>query len=132
MAKTRRAPRGKANRKKTPGRKPISATVSPEDTAAAIALEYAPKRSASAIISPKSRSEYISEGGNSGDGAMSGRQALRVRHDQLTKRADTFWVSMRHDPPYGHLRDKPTKRVELGGTLSPVQKPIHVSVLHES
>src|SRR5260370_2804009 len=107
MAKTRRAPARQANREKTPGPQPISATVSPGRTAAAIALAYAPKRSASAIISPKSRREYISEGGNSGDGAMSGRQALPVRHDQPPKRAETASYSMRPDPPPPPPRAQP-------------------------
>src|SRR5216684_1673687 len=132
MAKTRRAPARQANSENTPGPQPISATVSPGRTAAAIALAYAPKRPASAIIAPKSRREYISTDGNTGGGGViSGRQALPVRYDQLTKCTDTSWVDMRNDSPYGHLRDKLTKRVELCGTLSPVQKPIHVSILHE-
>src|SRR6267154_980858 len=131
MAKTRRAPARQANSEKTPGPQPISATVSPGCTAAAIALAYAPKRPASAIIAPKSRSEYISARGNPGGGVIRGGQALPVRYDQLTKCTDTSWVDMRNDSPYGHLRDEPTKRIELCGTLSPVQKPIHVSVLHE-
>src|SRR5437879_1414354 len=131
MAKTRRAPARQANSENTPGPQPISATVSPERTAAAIALAYEPKRPASVSIAPKSRREYISAGGNPGGGVIRGRQALTIRYDQFTKCADTSWVDMRNDSPYGHLRDEPTKRVELCGTLSPVQKPIHVSVLHE-
>src|SRR2546422_8647877 len=95
-----------ANSENTPGPQPISATVSPGRTARAIASAYAPKRPASAIILPKSWSEYISAGGNSGGGATSGGDALRVRDDQLTKRADTSRVEMRHDPPYRHLRDE--------------------------
>jgi len=74
----------------------------------------------------------ISVRGNPGGGVTRGRQALPVRYDQLTECTDTSGGDMRNDSPYGHLRDKPTKRVELCGTLSPVQKPIHVSVLHES
>src|SRR5712692_942262 len=108
MATTRRAPARQANSENTPGPHPISATVSPGRTAAAIALAYAPKRPASAIIPPKSRSEYISERGNSGRGVISGRYAFCVRYDQLTKRADTSGVEMRNDPPYGHLRDELT------------------------
>src|SRR6266850_1370941 len=119
------------DRENTPGPQPISATVSPGRTAPAIALAYAPKRPASAIISPKSRSEYISAGGNPGGGVMSGRYALRVRDDQLTKRADTYRVQMRHDPPYRHPRDELAERVKFCGALSPVQQPVHVSILHE-
>src|SRR2546422_3351618 len=50
-----------ANSENTPGPQPISATVSPGRTARAIASAYVPKRPASAIIAPKSRSEYRSE-----------------------------------------------------------------------
>src|SRR5882724_8862063 len=131
MAKTRRAPARHASREKTPGPQPISATVSPGRTAAAIALAYAPKRPASAIIAPKSRSEYISAGGNASGGVMNGRHALRVRDDQVTKRTDASGVEMRHYSPYGHLRDELTYCVELSGTLPPVQQPVHVGILHE-
>src|SRR5882724_7654736 len=108
IAKTRRAPAWQANSENTPGPQPISATVSPGRTAAAIALAYAPKRPASAIIAPKSRSEYISAGGNASGGVMNGRHALRVRDDQVTKRTDASGVEMRHYSPYGHLHDELT------------------------
>src|SRR5258708_35585432 len=105
MAKTRRAPARQANSEKTPGPQPISATLSPGCTAAAIALAYAPKRPASAIIAPKSRSEYISAGGNPGGGVIGDRLALRIRDDQLTKCTDTSPADMRNDSPYRHLRN---------------------------
>src|SRR2546422_8668197 len=95
-----------ANSENTPGPQPISATVSPGRTARAIASAYVPKRPASAIIAPKSRSEYISAGGNPSGGVREGTYALCVRDDQLTKRADTSRVEMRHDPPYRHRRDE--------------------------
>src|SRR6266446_2624147 len=108
MAKTRRAPARHASREKTPGPQPISATVSPGRTAAVIALAYAPKRPASAIISPKSRSEYISARGNPCGGIMNSRNALRVRDYQFAKRADTSRVEMRNDPLCWHLHDELT------------------------
>src|SRR6266478_3791661 len=108
MAKTRRAPARQANSENTPGPQPISATVSPGRTAAAIALAYAPKRPASVSIAPKSRREYISARGNDSGRLTTSRYALRVRDDQLTKRADTSRVEMRNDSPYGHLCDQLT------------------------
>src|ERR1700687_1799486 len=89
IAKTRRPPARQANRENTPGPQPISATVSPGRTARAIALAYEPKRPASLIISPKSRTEYISEGGNQGGGVTTGRYVLRVGNEQLTIRPET-------------------------------------------
>src|SRR5882724_1781249 len=108
MANTRRAPARQANSEHTPGPQPISATVSPGRTATAIALAYASKRPASAIIAPKSRREYISAGGNPSGRLTTSRYAVRVRDDQLTKRADTSGIEMWHDSPYGHLRDELT------------------------
>src|SRR5260370_39863549 len=39
---------------------------------------------------------------------------------------------MRHDPPYGHLRDEPTQCVELCGALFPVEHPVHVRILDKT
>src|SRR5882724_4535304 len=120
MANTRRAPARQANSENTPGPQPISATVSPGRTAAAIASAYASKRPASAIIFPNSQSEYILDGGNPGGEGTSGRYTFCVRYDQLTERADTSWVDVGNDSPYGHVGNELSKRVKLRGALSPV------------
>src|SRR5258706_13999572 len=116
MAKTRRAPARHASREKTPGPQPISATVSPGRTAVAIALAYAPKRPASAIIAPKSRSEYISAGGNASGGVMNGRHALRVPVNQLAKSAKATLCHMWTHQDDHVLRVECTYDSSLSGT----------------
>ncbi len=62
---------------------------------------------------------------------MSGRCALRVRDDQLTKRADSSRIDMGNDSANRHLRNELTKCVELRSALSPVQQPVHVGILNQ-
>src|SRR5260370_18771797 len=62
---------------------------------------------------------------------ISGGETLGVRDDQLTQRTDKSGVEMRNDSAYGQLRDELTQYVKLCGALTPVQQPVHISILHE-
>src|SRR5580704_15287747 len=96
-----------------------------------MASAYAPKRALSAIMSPNSSSTYMLEPNRVSNGQRIGHNASGVRNDEVAQRVQTRRITMRHNAPNRNARHNLRKQLEFRRALAPIQKPVHVSILHK-